>query len=182
MDKIRLWVWSIDDILVIWSGTRDEFSGLVDILNQNDIGLRFTYEIHQSTLPFLDVRITKSPLGERSTTIYRKPPIPYFTGKAAIPCHRNAASRSDTRESELQAKDLGDCFREKGFPIGILRWVYNRALDTDRTNLLAPRQRKKDNPDPVRMIGTYDNAANLVRNIRKRHWHVVTMDPDMLNA
>lgn len=47
----------IDDILVIWTGTKEEWRGLVD-LNQNEVGLRFTYDIHPSSLPFLDVWIS----------------------------------------------------------------------------------------------------------------------------
>lgn len=37
---------TVDDIFIIWQGTKDEFVSLVEQLNKNGIGLKFTYEMN----------------------------------------------------------------------------------------------------------------------------------------
>lgn len=122
---------------MIWTGTRDEFCSLIDILNHNDIGLDFTYEIHQDTLPFLDVLVTKSPQGEISTTTYRKPTATNsllhwqssypMALKRGIPFGQFLRLRRNCTDQTLfiqQAHELGDRFLEKGYPMTVLRTAY----------------------------------------------------------
>ncbi|CAJ0956111.1 unnamed protein product [Ranitomeya imitator] len=71
---IDLWVRYIDDIFVLWRGSKDVFNLFIDSLNNNGVGLKFTYDIQEFQLPFLDVLISKSQDGEHlESTIYRKP-------------------------------------------------------------------------------------------------------------
>lgn len=50
-----------------------ELKAFIDRLNINQIGLRFTYELHEMTLTFLDIRISKKMHGTLETTIFKKP-------------------------------------------------------------------------------------------------------------
>lgn len=72
-ERIGLWTRNINDIFIIWQGTKDEFAQFMTLLNDNNCGLRFTLEIHTNHLPFLDVLISRGDEGRLNTTIYRKP-------------------------------------------------------------------------------------------------------------
>lgn len=125
---------------LLWNGSREEFAALVESLNQNDIGLSFTSEIHATSLPFLDVRIIKSPEGTIQTTIYRKPTATNsllhwqsshpFALKKGIPygqflrLRRNCTQLSDFKN---QASEMANRFREKGYPESVISRAYNRA-------------------------------------------------------
>lgn len=66
-----------DEIDLIWNGSTVKFEQFMKILNSIEIGLGFTSEIKEHSLPFLDILISKSDTGELSTTIYRKPTATY---------------------------------------------------------------------------------------------------------
>ena len=67
------WIRYIDDVFAIWQHTRDQFDNFVRGLNQLDHRLRFTSELSQISVTFLDVRIYKPPnfstRGKLATTI-----------------------------------------------------------------------------------------------------------------
>ncbi|XP_075187641.1 uncharacterized protein LOC142258985 [Anomaloglossus baeobatrachus] len=63
----------MSDRIDIWRGTRVELEKFVNKLNNNEIGLRFTYEADPVSLPFLDVLINKTKEGTLNTSTYRKP-------------------------------------------------------------------------------------------------------------
>lgn len=70
MDKICLWARYIENIFVIWQGTQG--SQFVNHPNVIHIGLKFRAEAHFTSLPFLEILISKMSMGALSTTIYRK--------------------------------------------------------------------------------------------------------------
>lgn len=54
---ILYWGHFIDDIFTLCKGSKQAFREFVESLNTNYIGLRFTYEINDSTVSFLDIWI-----------------------------------------------------------------------------------------------------------------------------
>lgn len=67
------WGRFIDDIFLLWSDSISSFKEFVTSLNVNDVGLKFTYEISYTAIPFLDILIEKDRRGNLQTSIYRKP-------------------------------------------------------------------------------------------------------------
>lgn len=59
---ITFWGRFINDILILWTGNRGQFVEFIGELNINNIGLKFTYEIHEESINFLDLMITKKSL------------------------------------------------------------------------------------------------------------------------
>lgn len=53
---ITFWGRFRDNILILWKGTKDEFVDFVEALSNNPIGLRFTFEIQQISINFLDLK------------------------------------------------------------------------------------------------------------------------------
>jgi len=76
--KHALWVRYVDDVFLIWKGTREQLDALVDILNSSPFGIKFTIEFEvDGRLPFLDCLVEKLHSSEGtstlSTSLYRKP-------------------------------------------------------------------------------------------------------------
>lgn len=67
------WVRFIDDIFILWGGPEGSFQEFVSSLNVNDVGLKFTYEINDHSISFLDIRIEKDRQGYLQTKVFRKP-------------------------------------------------------------------------------------------------------------
>ena len=60
--NIILWKRFIDDIFIIWSGSESEFTTYMTTINQIHRTIKFTYELSETELTFLDVTLYK---GER---------------------------------------------------------------------------------------------------------------------
>ena len=60
--NIILWKQFIDDIFIIWSGSESEFTTYMTTINQIHRTIKFTYELSETELTFLDVTLYK---GER---------------------------------------------------------------------------------------------------------------------
>ena len=62
---IKLWKRLIDDIFVIWTGSKPEFITFMTKINQIHNTIKFTYEVSETELTFLDITLYK---GERFDT------------------------------------------------------------------------------------------------------------------
>ncbi|CAJ0951533.1 unnamed protein product, partial [Ranitomeya imitator] len=190
---IDLWVRYIDDIFVIWRGSKDVFNLFIESLNNNGVGLKFTYDIQEFQLPFLDVLISKSQDGEHlESTIYRKPTAtnsllrwdsnhPYSL-KKGIPKGQYLRLRrncSNQRDFKVMADDLRQRFLARGYPDRILREAFRYANQQERGNLLIPKREETEPSGTTRIICTYDNGAASVKNIIRKHWDILRMDEDL---
>lgn len=70
--KTLLWARYIDDVFVLWRGDARAFMEFVDKLNDNNIGLRFTFELNEYTIPFRYVLISRAEDGSLDTKIFCK--------------------------------------------------------------------------------------------------------------
>ncbi|XP_056397544.1 uncharacterized protein LOC130292572 [Hyla sarda] len=188
---ISFWGRYIDDVAVIWTGTQLGFEEFVSTLNQNPIGLKFTFEIHRDSLVFLDVLLKRGETSLVETTIYRKPTAgnnllnwkshhPYAL-KKGIPkgqylrVKRNCSSPASFHS---EANELRKRFKLRGYPDRILKQAYVQTKDLDRVTLLRSKPRDQDqNPPPIRIVGTFDAAAREVRNVISNHWSILKTDP-----
>lgn len=59
--KLAQYLRYLDDILGIWTGSRQEFGESVEILNSRDPSIRLKAELHQQTINFLDTTVFKPP-------------------------------------------------------------------------------------------------------------------------
>ncbi|XP_056380387.1 uncharacterized protein LOC130275860 [Hyla sarda] len=185
------WGRYIDDVFVVWSGSENLFKEFVEGLNHNPLGLKFTFEIDRDELPFLDVLIRRGENGLLETSTFRKPtstnsllrwdsfhPIPLKKGIPTGQFLRIRRNCSSMEGFNNQARDLRDRFVERGYPSDVLFTSFNRALTSERKELLTPKNRTIED-NSVRLIGTYDNQSERVKNILKRYWPLLRSDQDL---
>ena len=55
--ELVLWARYIDDILLLWKGTRESLDSFMSFLNDNDRGIVLSYEASSTSIHFLDLEI-----------------------------------------------------------------------------------------------------------------------------
>lgn len=80
----------------------------------------------------------------------------------------------------FQARDLKDRFLSKGYPPHVLTEAHKKALNSDRSLLLCPRP--KPNDVKICIIGTYDNQAQRIIGILRKHWKLLRLDTDIAQS
>ena len=63
--NILIWRRFIDDIFLIWNGTMTSFTTYIEKINQTHETIKFTHEVSDKEVTFLDVKVYK---GERFKT------------------------------------------------------------------------------------------------------------------
>lgn len=85
--KPKVWLRYVDDVFFVWSHGLGELYNFLDYINDKFASIKFTMELESNnSLPFLDVRVTKSSNGVLSTNVYRKPSDPELYIRADS-CH-----------------------------------------------------------------------------------------------
>lgn len=54
---LKLYRRYIDDCLIFWSGTKEQFHQFMNYMNENSFNLKFTSEIDEKSIVFLDLNI-----------------------------------------------------------------------------------------------------------------------------
>ena len=68
-----IWWRYIDDIFMIWQHSREELCSFLEALNSFHETIKFTADISETSVNFLDVTITKDEEGNLTTDLYTKP-------------------------------------------------------------------------------------------------------------
>lgn len=188
---ILLWTRYIDDVFVLWQGSETSFRTFVTDLNSNSIGLKFTYEVNEHVLPFLDVLISKDTRGTLHTKVYRKKtatnsllqwgschPRPLIKGIPKGQFLRTKRNCSDQITFNSQARDLKNRFYRRGYPKDIVEGAYLQASKMDRNTLLTPKRRDPQK-QALRIIGQYDICSTQVRRTLGKYWDILKLDPSL---
>ena len=72
-DKALLFLRYIDDIFMIWNGTKEELISFIEELNKKHKTIKFDYKISANKIEFLDTMVYKDKQNRIQTTIFRKP-------------------------------------------------------------------------------------------------------------
>ena len=72
-DHILFWKRYIVDILFIFTGTSEELHRLQHFMNASHPSIKFTFEISNTNIPFLDTRVIINENRHIQTELYRKP-------------------------------------------------------------------------------------------------------------
>ena len=79
---ILIWKRFIDDIFVVWTGSKTEFITYMNILNKVHKTIKFTYELSETELTFLDITLYKGNRFQRDQILdirtHIKPPNNYI--------------------------------------------------------------------------------------------------------
>lgn len=90
---------------------------------------------------------------------------------------RKICSRDDFFEH--RAQELGERFRERGYPPDCIQRAYNRAKNTQRTELMVQKTKRKNNSqssNQVRYITPYNCRGQQMRAALGKYWSILQAD------
>ncbi|XP_066439944.1 fatty acyl-CoA hydrolase precursor, medium chain-like [Eleutherodactylus coqui] len=68
-------------------------------------------------------------------------------------------------------------FRDRGYPEEVIKQSERKAAELRREDLLEPKQ--KSTSEEMRIIGSFDDRSQDVRNILMKHWDILMKDGDL---
>ena len=144
----KLYLRYIDDLFLIWTGTKDQFKGFISNLNNQHPSIKFTYKISNTSIDFL-VTVVYIKNRRIHTSIFKKPTntqnyLHYKaehlrTLKNSIPFGQILRIKricSEAREFLQNCKKMLDKFSERGYPKTTIQEAFCKSTTFQRENLL----------------------------------------------
>ncbi|KAJ1100609.1 hypothetical protein NDU88_005690 [Pleurodeles waltl] len=184
-DNINIWERYIDDIFIIWKGSKEEATTFVTWLNALNPFLRFTSTMGDRAISFLDLLITEKN-GLLKTEVYYKP-----TDRNNVLQFRSFHPRSlrenlpvgqflrlrrkctELTDFKKHAKKLTDKLQARGYPAYLLRRAEKRARFSNRETLLQPTTRT-NKEDTLICVTTFNPASDTIKKIINEDWKILT--------
>ena len=190
---IKGWCRFIDDIFFVYGGTKESLDEFLVYINSRLPSIKFTLEASQETVSFLDVCIKKN--RGIQTTVYRKKtdrnnyldfssyhPSSLKRGLPYSQLLRLKRICNTEPEYEKRSTEMCDRFRARGYHEYILNESKSKAKPLERTSLLSPKPFYKGRKQPIVMSTTFSPISPSIRQIIKKHWHILSSDPEVGNA
>jgi hypothetical protein len=179
------WKRFLDDCFILWSDDMDKLTIFHKLLNELNPDIKFTMEVNDAKLPFLDVLIIKED-DILSTDVYYKSTDahqylhfgschPHHT-KTAIPYNLArciCTIVSDTNTRDIRLVGLKSYLQKQEYPNKLIQNVIEKAKTYDRSQLLTTKgQKTENNIDLIPFVHTH-NPRN--RNINSIVNHLNTL-------
>ena len=173
LDRILLWKRFIDDILMLFRGSKQECQELVNWLNSLHPGvIKFKHEYSTEKVEFLDLVISKE--NERlETNLYIKPcnkqlyldfnsnhPQPCKEGIVLGQALRVLERCSKKEDSEEHLQNLESKLKKRNYPEKLIKTKFSEAKKRNRNSLIHQGRHQKSGDDKkVRLLFT-NNRGN----------------------
>jgi hypothetical protein len=175
----------IDDIFIIWTHGRESLMEFIEYLNQCSESIKFTHEISDKSVPFLDTLVSLDE-GKIKTDLYSKPTdshsyLKYESAhpqrcKDSIPFSQFLRVRricSDIEDFDRHIICLSAYFIKQGYPVDLLLEAAFKARALDRNELLSithTKDTKNLDSDSVFLISTYHPHEQSMKDMIHKNW------------
>ncbi len=191
--KPLIWYRFIDDIFMIWTHGPSALNAFITHLNSVHRTLKFTHEVSDSSLSFLDTLIKKDQDGKLYTDLYSKPTDThaYLHYSSCHPKHQKTGGpysqllrirRICTKDTdfELHAHTILGFYKARGYPDSLLEDSLTRVRTQNRSVLLQPINPTISQQDsPLLCILPYNPCNPPVRGIINDESPILHTDPKL---
>ena len=168
---IKFWKRFIDDIFMLFKGTKEDCQKLVDWLNSIMPGvIQLSCNYSTESLEFLDLKIMIKQ-GRLETEIFVKPTNlqlfleydsnhPTHCKNAIVYCQalRVIERCSEQGTAEPHLANLKEKFIARKYPIDLVEEQFRKAKEKDRKSLIFKSRKQKSVDDKVRLIFTHNRG------------------------
>ena len=179
----------IDDIFCVFREPRNKIEEFVQYMNSSHDTIKFTAEISENEVTFLDTKVIKDPVTHKIyTELYTKDTDTqnYLAFDSCHPKHcktggpygeflrirRNCFKLEDyDKHSEQRVKD----YERRGYPTKLLEESRTKARNMDRATLLADKQKEENSKKRVPLVITHNPANPNLKQIIDKHWHLLQL-------
>ena len=188
--KTLLYLRYIDDIFLIWKGTKQELEEFIMEINSVHDTVKFDVNFSSSSVNVLDTTVTITPDHSIKTSLYQKPTDrhnflhqksyhPSSTKKSlpysqALRIRRICSSPNDESAALVKLKEQ---FTARGYKETEVQEAIERAMTKNREELLQPTT--KSDVIPLTLVTTYNKTLPNLRNILATNWEVLSINEEI---
>ena len=179
----------IDDLFLIWTGTKEQFKDFVTNLNSQHPTIKYSYQISDKSIDFLDTTVY---IKNRRlhTTIFTKPTDKqnylHYKSEHPLPLKNNIPFGQILRIKRICSEALEflkNCtkimsrFTQRGYPESLTQEAYYKTTSKQRKSLLQTKEKKRSQRIPL--VVTYNRTLPPLGPVINKHWHILQSDPKM---
>uniref|UniRef100_A0A8C5QN04 GIY-YIG domain-containing protein n=1 Tax=Leptobrachium leishanense TaxID=445787 RepID=A0A8C5QN04_9ANUR len=191
--NLALWRRFIDDIFIVWEGGREDLDRFFDYVNTNNMDLKFTIEVGDRTLNFLDLNIFITDTNFCTKTFFKPTDKNSYINYNS--CHHKKwlnnipknqfgrIRRNCTKMSDfiVQSKELSQKFCYKQYPNPLVEKSLEEIKGIDRSNLLQrkPKSQKNQNNQTkweFAFLTKFNGRSRDIEKALSRCWPVLQND------
>ena len=175
----------VDDIFMIWIGTKEDLLTFFEQLNSKHDSIKFDCKYSTKEIDFLDTTVSITPSNTLSTRIFRKETdrnaYLHFKSyhpkrqKENIPYGQFLRAKkicSNAQHAEITMAEMKSKFLDRGYPASNIDEQLVKAMSIDRRTLLT----EKDPTTPGRRIPfttTFNKNLPDINSTINKHWHLL---------
>ena len=174
----------VDDIFMLWTGTKDNLLSFFKEINTVHENIKFDCKFSYSQVDFLDTTVYKNGKNCLSTKLFTKPTDRpgYIHNKSYHPRSQIEnipygqalrAKRISTEDKDFQQAltKLKEGFTQRGYKEELLEEKFARVYQVDRKNLLSYRD--KENDTKLKFITKYNKNLPNIRQVINDNWSIL---------
>ena len=182
-----------DDGIILFNGTREQITELFEIGNSLHDLLKFTYEISEQELSFLDVSIYKGKRFNTSNILdvksYIKPtnnfqylhrdsahPESVFKGFIKGECIRHMRNTNDTLIYRKRLAHFQDKLIDRGYKACEIQPIIDEVRQSNRTEMLNPTNGKKEPKEANVLVTKFNPKIKGIKSRLTKHWNFISQD------
>ena len=178
----------IDDCIGAISSSGEELNRFITSVNSFHPALTYTWEISETSLAFLDIKVSISGNG-LCTSVHYKPTDShsYLLHSSSHPSHvknsipysqflRLRRLCSDDSDFSNKSKEMCQFFEKRGYPASVIQAAHHRAQQIDRQSALQTSQKEKNDRIPFTL--TFHPRNNPVKAIILNNFKILQNDPE----
>lgn len=191
-DRIAFWKRFIDDIFVIWTGSKEEFKKLMEEANSLHETIKFTYEVSESETVFLDtivykgrrfestgildlrthIKVTNKQLYVHANSYH---PLSVKKAIAKGEATRYLRTNSDEQHFNQMTAKLKDKLQERGYSSSPIDKKIGEVSFGHRGTALAKRHIPDDKP--LTFVTRFCDPLPKIREIISEHYQMIREIP-----
>ena len=155
----------------------------INYVNNFHPALQFTWEISETSVPFLDILVSIS--GNRLFTYVFDKPTNSHSYLLYSYSHPNLTKRSILfsqflRDEDFHAKSLEmrDFFVQRGYPTSLLDTVFSKASQIPRSETLTNPVPNVTENNQIPLVLTFHPFNFKVRDIIRKNFHILKNEPE----
>jgi hypothetical protein len=184
-DKSLCYFRFVDDIFMIWIGTKEDLLIFFEQLNSKHDSIKFDCKYSTKEIDFLDTTVSITPSNTLSTRIFRKETdrnaYLHFKSyhpkrqKENIPYGQFLRAKkicSNAQHAEITMTEMKSKFLDRGYPVSNIDEQLVKAMSIDRGTLLT----EKDPTTRGRRIPfttTFNKNLPDINSTINKHWHLL---------
>ena len=182
--KPELYAHYINDSIGAISSSREELDQFITSINSFHSALKYTWEISETSLAFLDIKVsisgnvlcTYKPTDSHSYLLYSSSHPSHV--KNSIPYSQFLRLRresSDDSDSSSKSEEMCQ-FEKRGYPVSVVKVGHHCAQQFDRQSALQTSQ--KDRNDRIPFTLTFHPHNHAVKSVILNNFKLLQNDPE----